>query len=99
MTDCIGPAAHAFALAPIWIWPPGAEPVQPQEIHVNRNAQNEFCRQQRPSSAGGDGGPRTLGLGGARDDEVARARERYFNFRHPKTRAERPDLFYPGALF
>ena len=34
MTDCIGPAAHAFALAPIWIWPPGAEPVQPQEIHV-----------------------------------------------------------------
>ena len=34
MIDCIAPAAHAFELAVKWIWPPGAEPVQPQEIHV-----------------------------------------------------------------
>ena len=35
MIDCIAPAAHAFELAVKWIWPPGAEPVQPQEIHVS----------------------------------------------------------------
>ena len=35
MTGCIGPAAHAFALAIIWIWPPGAEHAKPQDIHVH----------------------------------------------------------------
>ena len=34
MIDCIAPAARAFELAVKWIWPPGAEPVKPQEIHV-----------------------------------------------------------------
>ena len=42
MIDCIAPAAHAFELAVKWIWPPGAEPVQPQEIHVYQAARHEM---------------------------------------------------------